>query len=179
VTAVLTAALLSQPLCWANEVKRVKIPSLPSSRLTVPALKAQVAATATPQPGKDVQVKLAVTAPATAEGTDLPVTVTVLRAEWSGGERSEPEMSRVTERKATVHLGKGGTGSTAVPLPLQWAAPKTAKKGKAAETVQNVTYELVLSSTVAGKTACSDPSLLAQATPKPAPKPVKIASAKR
>ncbi len=172
--AALTAALFAQPLCWAKDTVKVTVPALPNTQLALPTLKAQVAATTTPAPGKDVHVLLTMKSPARTEAAVVPVTVTVLRTEMSPMARSMPIPERVTETQTSLPINKDGIGAALVTLPLQWALPakpqaETPKpandKAPAIRLPEStVTFQLVLSATVSGKTVCSEPQVMAMVT---------------
>lgn len=157
-TAMVTVGLLAPPWCWADGAAPVKIPTLPSTQLTIPSIQALVSATATAKPGEPAQVTLTVKMPAGASVTEVPVTVTVTKTENNLMSRSMPMPKVVAMVQATVPVGADGHGTATVALPAIWdtPAPTQVPVTQTPKTNLNatvVTYLMTLSSSLGGQAA--------------------------
>ncbi len=156
--AVMTAALTALPWCWAAEMQLVAIPQLPSMQLAIPSMNAQVTvATNKPAPGYDVGVWLNLTSPARTDETQVPVTVTLQKTTYSPSMRSVPPPKVISQIETSVPVKEDGHGLMLVKLPIKWSAQAltyAANSRNTAYTSQLVsTYQLVLSSSLAGSSA--------------------------
>jgi hypothetical protein len=155
--AAMTVGLSVLPTAWAEQTPEVKpVPALPSAKLTIPSINAQVSAMATPAPGQPVQVKLGITSPPGSQLGQVPVTVTVLSTTMYPMSRSMPMPKQVVQLSQTVSVDSYGNGTANVELPLKWANAEIKEKSdkdtfKLNE--QTTTYQMVLSSTLGGKAA--------------------------
>ena len=160
--AAVTVGLIAPPVCRAANSGVIAIPALPPSQLTIPTIKAKVMATATPEPGKSVKVKLALQSPWSVKVLTVPVTVTVLGTTMNLMSRVGPlpgDAKVVTKVTTSLLVGPNGCASTIVALPLTWAIPTppaTSASGKPKPVLRSMmvtSYQMVLSSPLGGQAA--------------------------
>ncbi len=155
----LTVALAGPKMGFADPTSLVTVPSLPSTSMTIPTINAEVAATATADPGKAVLVHVTVKSPSGAGVTEVPVTLTASSTTNYPMSRSMPMPVQLAQVNETVAIGEDGCGTADVELPLTWETPVVAQAQKPENMPQELqmkattSYQLALSSSLGSKAA--------------------------
>jgi len=163
----LTMVITGPQMGVADSAAQIAVPALPATSMKIPTINAEVSATATPDPGKGVIVKVALKSPSGTDLKEVPVTFTVLRTVSSLMMRSMPRPVQIAQVSATVPVGADGNGTADVALPLTWETPApVVPKGTPAEgQVKNKANEDLFKTTVTYQMVLSSPQLGIKAAP--------------
>lgn len=174
--AALTATLIAPPISWAVPATPRAVPNLPPSQLSIPSLKAKIAATATPAPGQPISVTLSVQSPPRMGAKKVPVTITVYETRQDIMSRSGPVPEQISQVQTSVMVGWTGKSTKSIALPLVWAKtekPVTVSRSSGRVVVPirpATTYQLALTSPLGEK---KTPAVRTITIPTPPPRVVR------
>ena len=163
----LTMVIVGPQMGVADSAAQIAVPALPATSMKIPTINAEVSATATPDPGKGVIVKVALKSPPGTGVKEVPVTITVSRTVSSPMMRSMPRPVQIAQASATVPVGADGNGTADVALPLTWEtpAPVVPQEAPVAGQVKNKANEDLFKTTVTYQMVLSSPQLGIKAAP--------------